>query len=90
MLNGPFNIQHSAFNIPRVESSYGADETYTAEEGERPSAPQWSIEGPGPLIAAIAPLIATLLALQLSGSWPLAAAILVVGYGIVALITRHR
>jgi hypothetical protein len=72
----------------QVESSYGEDEPYDGE-GERPTAPQWRIEGPGPLIAALAPLIAALLALQLSGSWLLAAAIIVVGYGIVTLITRR-
>jgi hypothetical protein len=72
----------------RVESSYGEDDAYEGEGG-RPSAPQWRIEGPGPLIAAIAPLLAALVALQLSGSWLLVAAITAVGYGVVALITRR-
>jgi hypothetical protein len=70
----------------RQEAAYGE----LAPEG-RPDLPApVRLEGPGSLIAAVAPLLAALVTLQASGSWLIALAVLAVGYGIAALALRRR
>jgi hypothetical protein len=73
----------------REESTYGEAEMGEGA-AERPAAAQWRIEGPGALLAALAPLIAAMLAVQLGAGWLVAAAVLVIGYGLVALAMRVR
>lgn len=61
------------------------------EPGEARRAPELMATGhPADLIAAVAPLVAGLLTLQLSGSWPVAAAVLVAGYLAGWLLLRAR
>lgn len=73
----------------QVESVYG-----DAEEGAEgvgwPDLPERQIEGQGALIAALAPLILALLALQISGSLLAAAALFIVGYSAIAFFARKR
>ncbi|MBX0330847.1 ATP-binding protein [Oscillochloris sp. ZM17-4] len=73
----------------QFESIYGEDGEIV-EGAERPEPPRWHMESPAALAAALAPLLIAILALQVSGSWPAAAAALVVGYGAAALATRRR
>lgn len=61
--------------------------------GAAPGAPQVEqirIEGLGGLLAAILPLVAALLAWQISGSWLLAGGVLVTGIVLVVVIERGR
>jgi hypothetical protein len=70
----------------RDEAAYG--ELETAARPELP--PPARLEGPGTLLAALAPLLAALLILQASGSWLAALIALAIGYGVVALALRGR
>ncbi len=72
-----------------VESLYG-DPQEVGEGAGRPELPRRKIEGQGDLVVALAPLILALLALKLSGSWPVAAAVLVVGYAALAALLAQR
>lgn len=61
------------------------------EPGEAREAPELMATGrPGDFIAAVAPLVAALLALQLAGSWAVALAVLVAGYALGWALTRAR
>lgn len=55
----------------------------------RPRRRPIEIEGPGSLIAAGLPPILALLAVALGAGWPVGLAILVVGYGLVAIVGRR-
>jgi hypothetical protein len=70
----------------REESRYAGGEG--AEQRERP--PELQIDGLGGLAGAMLPPIAALLVFQLSGAWPAALAVLVVGYLAVVLVTRRQ
>lgn len=82
----PDEVFRGEGEAPHDEAVYGE----LAPEG-RPDVPApMTIEGPGPLIAAIAPLLAAILTLQTSGSWPAALLVLVAGYALAALALRRR
>lgn len=86
-----FSDAEDAEDDEREELIYGDDENRQAAGGaERPRRPQREIEGPGSLIAAIAPLIGALLALQISGSWMIACIVIAIGYGLVVVIMARK
>jgi hypothetical protein len=70
----------------------GAEAAYGEPAAEqRPGLPpSVRLEGPGPLLAAVAPLLAALVTLQASGSWAAALLVLAAGYGVAALALRGR
>lgn len=82
----PDEVFRGEGDAAREEATYGE----LAPE-ERPALPApVRLEGPGPLIAAVAPLLAAILTLQASGSWLAALAVLAAGYGLAALALRGR
>lgn len=70
----------------RNEARYGE----LAQQAEQAAAQGLELSGQGGLVAAVLPLIAALVALQISGNWLLASAILIGGYLVAALALRKR
>jgi hypothetical protein len=82
----PDEVFRGEGNAPREEAAYGELEA----DQRREEAVIMQIGGVRELLAGIAPLIAALVALQISGSWLVALLVLAAGYGVAVLALRAR
>jgi hypothetical protein len=81
----PDEVFRGEGDAAREEAAYGE----LAPEGRRELPAPVSLEGPGALLVAIAPLLAAIVTLQASGSWLAALLVLAAGYGVAALALRR-